>query len=392
MYGQAAGEERLLRGYTGRLFLLVTFAFLALKIGSRLLPPLLPAIIDDLAISPLAAGAALSLLSVMRATLQYPSGRFSDGLSRKTVLLGGVVCGLVGFAFVATTPAYAVFLLGVTMLGIAEGLFSPAARALLSDLFVEKRGRAFGLHFVASDLAGVGAAGMAIVVGALLWRVAFLPSIVLLIPVPFLLYWWSRESITIQRVAFDLQETIHRLLGIPDLRVALLAYVCIVFASQGTRGFLAAFLVAVHGFSLEFAGAMFVVLYGTGAVVKPFAGWLSDRVSRLAVVSGGMFLASACLGVLLVAPSRAVVIGAIFGYAVGQRSFAPAFQAYLMDRFPDDSMGGDLGATRTVYMGIGSLGPVYMGYVIEQINYTTAYATLILCFLGGAAITFRLVS
>lgn len=54
-------------------------------------------------------------------------------------------------------------------------------------------------------------------------------------------------------------------------------------------------------------------------------------------------------------------------------------QAYLMDSFPDDTMGGDLGATRTTYMGIASLGPAAIGVLGDTANFTVAYAsTLVL--------------
>lgn len=50
------------------------------------------------------------------------------------------------------------------MLGVGEGLFSPVSRGLSSDLFVEKRGWAFGVHCVANEFAGIFAAVMSIVV------------------------------------------------------------------------------------------------------------------------------------------------------------------------------------------------------------------------------------
>lgn len=214
----------------------------------------------------------------------------------------------------------------------------------------------------------------------------------LLVPVLLLLDQWSHESVVFKAAPFDLRNTTAKILTVPRLGWALVAYVLIVFASLGVTGFLATFLVAVHGFSVEFAGAMFVVLYGVGALVRPVTGWLSDRISRLIVVSGATFLGSVSLVLLLLAPSAEVTVAAVASYAVGQRSYPAPFQAYLMDAFPDDSMAGDLGAIRTVYMGIGSLGPVHMGFVVESVNYTTAYASLVLCFLAAAAIAFHLSS
>jgi hypothetical protein len=57
-----------------------------------------------------------------------------------------------------------------------------------------------------------------------------------------------------------------------------------------------------------------------------------------------------------------------------------------MDTFPDGSMGGDLGATRTVYLGLGSLGPSYVGFVAGRVSYAAAFAGLLGCLLVSAAI------
>jgi len=47
-----------------------------------------------------------------------------------------------------------------------------------------------------------------------------------------------------------------------------------------------------------------------------------------------------------------------------------------MDLFPDDSLGGDFGASKTVYTGIGSLGPTYVGVAAAHFSYTAAFAGL----------------
>ncbi|MFC6990063.1 hypothetical protein ACFQJD_17605 [Haloplanus sp. GCM10025708] len=56
------GEERLVRGYGGHLLVAVSLGWLTLQSGRLLLPPLLPTVIEDLAITPFRAGIALSLL------------------------------------------------------------------------------------------------------------------------------------------------------------------------------------------------------------------------------------------------------------------------------------------------------------------------------------------
>jgi MFS family permease len=156
------GEERLLTGHTGRLFLLLTVTLVALKLAQRLFPSLLPVIIDDLAITPFAAGVALSVLRLARATMQYPGGSLADGLTRTCVVLSSLGLALVGLAALALANTYAALLAGIVVFGAGLGLYPPASRALLSDLYHEKQGRAFGLHTMGNDLYRILAAGLAV--------------------------------------------------------------------------------------------------------------------------------------------------------------------------------------------------------------------------------------
>ncbi|MFB6301267.1 MAG: MFS transporter [Haloferacaceae archaeon] len=385
----SAEPERLLRGYGGRIALLLLAAFLAMQLGRRLLPPLLPLLIEDFGITPFQAGIAVSTLSVARAVGQYPSGRFADELSRKTVIVTSMLCCIVGLGLVTLAPTFVALLVGVATFGASFGLYDPADRALLSDLFEEKRGRAFGIHMIGSDLAGVLAAGTA-VVAVTAWRRAFLPPLLLLVPVVVLFYRWSREPMTAGWVDLEIGETAARLFGTPRIRWLMVAYVLYIFVSSGVTGFLPTFLIEVHGASFAVASGVFAALYVVGTLVRPLSGWLSDRVPRQAVASGSVLVAAAGLAGLVLAPSPAVALVAVVAYAVGLRSYSPAMQAYLMDVFDDDSRGGDLGAMRTVYMGVGSLGPAYVGFVAGRAGYVPAYAGAVAALLLSAAISYRL--
>jgi MFS family permease len=106
---------------------------------------------------------------------------------------------------------------------------------------------------------------------------------------------------------------------------------------------------------------------------------VGDRFDKLLVGIGALVLAGVGLGSLLAVESLALVAGSIAVMAVGFRSFSPVALAYLMDAFPDDSMGGDLGAARTVWGFIASFGTTYVGLVAGRSSYTVAYLGLIGC-------------
>lgn len=387
MVYETDGTERIIGGHTGRILLIITLLLVSLKLTQRLLPPLLPEIISDLAISAFLAGVALTLLRIARASMEYPSGRFADELSRTTVLLVCIGIVIVGVAVLSLAVSYAIFIVGVLVFGVGFGLFTPAARALLSDVFEEKRGIAFGIHMIGGDLAGILAAGIAIViVSVATWRAGFLPLAIVLIPILVLFYWISHEPIKIAPVEFGIRETGGRLVKDPSLRWLVVVYCLFVMGSSGVISFLPTFLIDVHGFSFAFASSSFALVYAVGIVAKPISGSLSDRIPRPPVAGGSLILASIGLLLVITSPYRWLVIFGIIGFSFGQRGAPPALQAFLMDRFSNETMGGDLGAMRTVYMSVGSLGPGLTGFFASTLGFTVAYFSLLLFFLLGGAI------
>jgi len=381
----SVAEERLIGGYSGRMLGVLTVGLGAAKFTRRVIPPLLPTILTDLAISPFEAGVALSVATLFFALLQFPGGQLADQLTRKTVVMAGLVGLLVGGAILASTWTYALLLLGVAVVGAGEGVYGPSDRALLSDLFSKRRGQAFGLHTMASDISGILAAGFAVVVLATTtWRVAFLPVVLVAGGLLLVVYVVGREPIVLSGATFEIRETVGRLFGERRFRALVFVYCLFAFTQQGVLGFLPTLLRADYSFSTEVASGLFATVFLVGAVARPLAGWLSDRISRAHIGGGGLLLSGCGISLLLAAPTPLVALAGVMVFAGGQMAFPPVMQAYLMDVFPDASMGGDLGATRTVYLAVGSLGPAYVGFVAGSASYTLAFGGLVVClFLAG---------
>lgn len=386
-------EERLLTGYTGRLFVVLSIGWTSIQLGRQVLPPLLPAIIDDLAITPSKAGFALTLMGALYAAAHYPSGRFSDRLSRRTILVVGIVVMTVGFFALSRVASYPALLFGVGLVGLGAALYFVPLRASIADLFVERRGQAFGLNNAAGVAGNVLAAGLAVaVLSVATWRAAFLPVMVLLAVILVLLHAWSREPYVVARVELGLRETAGRVFGTARIRWLVVAYSMFVFTWRGVVGFLPTFLQVDKGFSSALASGGFAMLFIVGAISMPLAGQLGDRLSRLPVAAGSLLLGAVGLAGVLIAPSALLVIVGIVVFAVGLMAFPPVMQSYLMDAFPDDSMGGDFGAFKTIYTGVGSIGPTYVGLIAERSSYTTALGGIAISLLVGAAIIFWLIN
>lgn len=204
--------------------------------------------------------------------MSLPAGRLSDGLSRTTVLVGGLGGIVVGFGLLSTVASYAHLLLGAAVVGASSAFYFTPSRAFLSDLFVERRGQAMGIQSTAGLAGSALAAGVAIVaLRYATWQAAFLPSMAVLGVVGLLLHRWSHEPYVLRgaSIDFDLVGTGRRLLGEPHLRRLVGMRTLVAFTIQSFGGFLPAFLQFEKGFSPEVAGAGFATFFVVGAAVTP---------------------------------------------------------------------------------------------------------------------------
>ena len=384
----ATQDETVFTGYTGRMSLILSFGWLVALLGRGVLSPLLPAIIDSLAISSFQAGLVLSVMMALHSLVQYPAGAFSDHLSRTTVLATALCVLTTGFGLLALSNTYWQFFLGGAFVGLGTGLYFTPQRSMLSDLFVEQRGRAFGVNFAAGSLGSALSAGLAIVVLATwAWQRSFLPLVVLSLLVLALLHTSSRESYVLGWVKPDVVGTISRIVNSRELVGVIVAYALFSFTWQGIVGFLPTYLQTTKTLSPTFASVGFALLFVVAMIVMPLAGNVSDSVSRPLVAAAALGCAVVGLAGLLAASLLPLVFATIVVFAVGVRAYPPVMQAHLMDLVPDESSGGDFGAIKTIYTLIGSVGPLYVGFVSGIATYTFAFAGLLVSLLASLVIS-----
>lgn len=366
----------------------LSLGWLATLLGREMLPPLLPTIIHDLAISSSHAGFALTLLWAIYAIMHFPSGQLSDQLTRTTVIVAGLGVMVVGFGVLSWVHSYSTFLLGVGLIAVGSGLYYIPSRALLSDLYAKRRGQAFGIQGAAGNLGSMLAAGVAAVaIGTVSWQMTFPPVATLLFIVLVLVHSCSKESYVLTRVQIDVRETGTHILRIPSVRWLLLTYTLYAFVWSSFLSFLPTFLQVERGFSPLYASGGFALLFLVGIFSSPLAGNLGDQTAHLIVVVGALFLGIVGLLSLVFVSGTLSVMLSIVLIAVGLRSFPPVMQAHLMDLFADKSMGGDLGALKTVYNLVGSLGPTYVGLAVSGANYSMAFLGLVPMLFAAMCVT-----
>jgi MFS family permease len=396
-------DERLFAGHTGRMLGSLALAWATLQTGRFLLSPLLPAIIDSLAITKVTAGLALGAFQLVYAATQYPSGRFSDALTRASLVLPGLAVLVVAFLLLSAAGTYAVFVAATVLLGVGKGLFAIPSRALVSDLFVERRGQAFGLYTAGTDVGGALSAGIAFLVvggGAVAlagtpvagllagaaWRTPFLPVAAVLAAVAALYALWNREPLERGRTSVGLVATVRRLATTREQRETLVAFSLFYFMVGAWINFLPTYLAEAKGLAAPFPQLLFAVVFLVGMGTKPAAGAASDRFPRRLVAVAGLGLAVVALVAVTFAGSVAGLAVAIGLFALGYKAQFPVVDAVLLDAAPDENVGGDLGAARALFLGVGALGPVYMGAVATAAGYGVALVGLVGCLVAAAGI------
>jgi MFS family permease len=344
------------------------------------LSPMLPTIIETLAITPSKAGVALSLMFGLSALARFPGGRLSDQLNRKSVLVFSSVAMICAAIALTLSTTYAIFLVSVALVGIGGGFYPPAAIAHLSDLFTTRRGQALGINNAMVYLGGMIAGQLAIFVLAIAtWRVAFLPVIGGFALVALFFHTWNTQSYTIERANFELRSTFARLVQSSDVLGILVVAALFSFSWQSIIGFLPTFLQRDLGYSPTFASNAFAGLYFVGIFSNLLAGSLGERFQYLHVIAGAALFAIVGVTSMLASQTTPALIASLGVMAVGLSAFWPALQAYVMSLLPDVSRGGDFGAFSSIYLGIGSLGPTYVGVVAERADYRLAFRGLVVC-------------
>jgi len=263
--------------------------------------PLLPLLIDRLGLSLARAGLIGTGMIIMNSVLQPGLGHLVDRTQRPALVVLGPLLTVTAMAFIGRVASFEQLLIIMLVAGLGTALFHPAAAALVSAGDHGRRGLMMALF---SSGGSLGAALVPIVIVA--YTQAFTVDMTpwLILPGFAML---AGFAVPLRRALPPASPIVRheriRVHHIPQRLIVLwFAIVLRAMAATSFATFLAV-IVADRGGSTFTGGAAISAFFLTGAAGGFFAGNLSDRFGRKAILLGSMALASPALLLFLHGPT-----------------------------------------------------------------------------------------
>lgn len=368
----AARGERL----PTEIWVLVTGAFV-IALGYGLVSPILPQYARDFGVGYAAASAIVSAFALMRLLFAPVSGRLVQKLGERWVYLTGLAVVALSTGACALAQTYWQLMVLRSLGGIGSTMFTVSSMALVIRISPPAaRGRVSGVYSTSfligslgGPLVGAGLVGLGL-------RAPFVIYAVALLLVCAIVYVGLRNShLAVPEDPGHLPVlTFRQGLARPAYRAVLLSNFANGAAVFGVRMALVP-LVVVEALGQEagMAGVALAVFAAGNAAVLFFAGRLSDRFGRKPFLIAGSAICAVGTGVMGVAPSLWLLLGASFVAGLGSGMFTPAQQAALADIIGARARGGPVLAGFQMAADLGTvLGPVAVGWIAQQVSFGIA--------------------
>ncbi len=365
--------------YRHTVLVLCLLAFFVTYFARLAISPVVPFIIDDLAVSNTLIGLALTGMWLAYGLAQFPSGLLADRYGEKLVILIAVGGTAVMSAVVAASPVFHLFVVALVVLGGVAGLHYAVATTLLSRTF-DDLGTAIGLHSVGGPLAGLLAPVISAWIGVRYgWRPAVAVTALVGIPI-FVLFLWRVRPTEPRKPAVPIRNRIElnqlvELVSRPSVAFPLVIATAGTYVAQGLLSFLPQFLVSFHGVTPTAAGVAFSGFFVIRIAGQVGLGRLSDLYGRDAAIAGAMGTGAFGIGLAVIGDSLLVVLLGVLLAGVGS-SFFSAIDPRFMEALGTAERGAGFGLVRTVYTVLGAAGSVGVGLTADLYGWDVAFGTL----------------
>jgi len=349
---------------------------------------LLPLIGRELGLSYTEIGLIMTAQYFVGAISNLPGGFVVDTIGKKGYLMAASLFW-VGFpyALMSLTHSFWMLLVCVTLVGVGNNIWHPAAISTLAYRYPERKGLVLSFHGMGGNL---GEALAPFVIGALLtwfsWRavvvINVVPGLTMSVLILIMLGAFSMAHASDdgainagadKRDAKDYLKDVVSLLKNKSLMLVGASSAFRTMTQAGLLTFLPVFLLNELGYSKFVVGVCVGTMQVAGFIAGPVGGHLSDKMGRKQVIMSSMLLSAVMIVGMALAGKSAlfVVFIALTGFFL--YAMRSVLQAWAVESVPKNLAGAGVG----VQFGFTSLGaaisPAVFGMIADAYDIYRAF-------------------
>jgi len=347
---------------------------------------LLPLIGRELGLSFTEIGLIMTTQHVVGALSNLPGGMVVDMVGKKGYLMATSLFW-VGFpyALMSLTHSYWMLLVCVTLVGIGNNLWHPAAITTLAYRYPERKGLVISVHGMGGNVAD----GLApLVVGALLawftWRtvvvINVVPGLVMAAMILVMLGAFtmssSHDHVNAGGRSRSVRDYLKDVVSLLHNRALMLVSVGSAFRTMTQTGLLT-FLPVYLAYELDYSpfivGVCMSAMQVAGFAASPIGGHLSDKMGRKRIVMASMVLT--CVMIVFMALAGKSVTFVLFIALVGFFLYAmrPVLQAWAVEATPRELAGSGVGLQFGIQHIGASIAPALFGMIADAYDIYTGF-------------------